>query len=102
MDLQVYAIFDDGVKAFMTPFFVPHKAIAIRSFMDLVRDTRPDNVLANHKADYSLWKIGEYNDKDGMFTQDDGPHKVMLAVEVEQIRTEPVEVTPVEKENGVS
>lgn len=62
MILKIYSIFDEKINAFMTPFFAPADGAAVRSFKDLCMDD--SSTVSKNLEDFSLYRIGEYNDSD--------------------------------------
>lgn len=65
MKLQVFAVRDRAIGAFMQPWFAPSVGAAIRAFTDSVNDaTSPWN---KHPDDYDLWHLGEWDDQNGRF-----------------------------------
>lgn len=64
-NLIVVSIRDSKVDSFQRPFFVPHIGYALRSFEDEVKRNASDNAMYNHPEDYELFKIGEYNEREG-------------------------------------
>ena len=48
----VYSIYDKVAGVFNTPFFQLNDGVAIRSFMDLVRDEK--STVSRHPEDYEL------------------------------------------------
>lgn len=81
---KLYAVYDDAVKEFGTPLTVNHEAIAIRIFQDIINNTAndPNNMMAAHPTDFSLWYLGDYNSEDGVLVQDGIPHKVVLGIQL--------------------
>lgn len=67
MKLQVYSIFDNAFCAYMQPSYYPTKLVAIREFSDQVNKSEK---LKEHAADYSLFKLGEFDDESGQFVND--------------------------------
>lgn len=59
----VCAVFDSAVAAYMQPFFVPSKGVAVRSFTDEV--CRSGSPMAAHPEDYFLFVLGAYDDIQG-------------------------------------
>lgn len=59
----VYSIYDKVAGFFNTPFFQLNDGVAIRSFMDLVRDEKSS--VSRHPEDYELWLIGKFLDDSG-------------------------------------
>lgn len=83
MELKMYAVRDDAIKTFMQPFFTNHEAIAVRSFTDTINNEAPDNSFHHHKEDFSLWFLGIYDDQTGTFTQESGPEKILMGINVQ-------------------
>lgn len=67
MKFHVLAIFDSAAAVYGLPNFVPNVGSAIRSFGDEVAREAADNVLNRHPAHFSLFKMGMYDDKTGLF-----------------------------------
>lgn len=63
MRLNVYTIFDTAAGAYMRPFFLQSDGQATRSFKDLALDA--EHAVGQHPEDYSLWRIGIYDDNKG-------------------------------------
>lgn len=81
MRLNVYAVYDKAVNAYLQPFYARTAGEAIRSFTELAND-RNTNV-GRHPLDYVLMYMGEYDDNTGQFVQDDkGPMRLLAANEV--------------------
>lgn len=60
-----FAVKDEKSGAFLSPFFIRHVADAIRSLKRLVDDKTSG--LGQFTEDYSLWRIGEFNESTGEF-----------------------------------
>lgn len=65
MKLNAYAIYDMAAVAYMRPFFLQTDAQAERMFTDLAIDA--DHPVGQHPGDYSLIRIGSFNDSNGQF-----------------------------------
>lgn len=66
MKLVVCSVFDVKASAFSNPFFVPNENIARRSFGDAVLN--PETGIAKHVSDYKLYKIADWDDNSGEFS----------------------------------
>ena len=66
MILELYAVHDAAVGAYITPMFFRSRGEAIRSFQDAVLD--PKSQFGSHAADYSFWHVGMWDDSDGVVT----------------------------------
>ena len=62
----VYSIYDSKAEAYLRPFFVPTKGLALRSVGDEVNN--PSSNLHKYAQDYTLFEIGEYDDSTGIIT----------------------------------
>ena len=65
MQLVMYSVFDKAVGAYMRPFFLQSDGQAVRFFMDEIN--APDSAVGRHPEDYSLFRLGVFNDADGGF-----------------------------------
>lgn len=72
MKLEICAIWDDKAKAYMQPFYMQNKALAVRTFANAVNKT--DSQLNVNPEDYTLFHVGSFEDSNGTF--------VILAPEV--------------------
>lgn len=64
MILSVYSVFDAKLAAYNVPFFARTDADANRSFGDLCID--PRSRVAQHREDYSLYRLGTFDDETGL------------------------------------
>lgn len=80
MILQVIAVFDRAVAAFMQPMFIPHKGAAVRSFTDWVNDSNSE--FSKHPEDYELYLLAEYDDQKGRFNMPEVPDRLCRAQDV--------------------
>lgn len=75
MILEVYAVFDKQVGAYMQPFFMRTLGEAGRAFSEAVND--PSTGFFKHPGDYALCVVGVFDDATGKLTSVDGPPKVV-------------------------
>ena len=64
LNLKCYTVFDAAASAFITPFFLPTDAMAIRVFKDSAND--PTHMFCRHAQDYELYRIGDFNPNNGV------------------------------------
>ena len=96
MRLNVYTIFDTASGAYMRPFYMQADNAAIRSFKDLA--VAADHEIGKHPEDYSLWRIGTFDDNKGMLVPED---RECLATALELVATaQRVDQDNMEKFNG--
>lgn len=65
MKHNMFTIYDEKAKAFLPPFFLPEKGMALRAFGDCVNS--PQHAFSKHPADYTLFCVGSFDDKAGAF-----------------------------------
>lgn len=81
MRLEMYAVRDKQVGAYMVPFFCRTRGEAIRSFTDAVGDKNTQ--FCKYPADYHLFYLGEFDDAGGVLEAvAGGPQPVIGALEV--------------------
>lgn len=68
MKLNVYSVYDAKAKAFITPFFLPNDAMAVRAFTGCARD--PSHQFCVHAEDFQLYKLGTFSDELGTLEAD--------------------------------
>lgn len=65
MKLQIFAVKDNAVDTFSTPWFAPTIGLAIRSFGD---ETQNDNSpMHKHPGDFFLFHLGEFDQQSASF-----------------------------------
>ena len=70
MKLNVYSIYDQTAKAYITPFFMHNDAMAVRAFSDNINKGE-DSQLSLHPDQFTLYRIGEYDDVTGILISHD-------------------------------
>ncbi len=63
MKVQLYAIFDMCSGAYEKPFFSTADDLVRREFLNAA--TAADTPIAQHPKDYSLWRLGNFDDNTG-------------------------------------
>lgn len=61
---RLFTIFDDKAEAYLPPFVLPGKGMAMRIFGDCVNSK--DHQFGVHPEDYTLFDIGSFDDKTGI------------------------------------
>ena len=69
MKLNIYSIFDTASGLYSRPFFTQSDAEAIRSFSDIATDA--EHPIGRHPADYTLFRVGLWDDNNGKFIDED-------------------------------
>jgi len=67
--LFVVAMRDVAAEAYGTPFTVPHRALAVRSFIDEVNRADPKNPMFTHAEDFELHLLAHWETETGLFQQ---------------------------------
>lgn len=78
MKLFVFSVFDAAVGSHAQPFFARSQLEATRMFVDAVQD-RGTN-LNKHPGDFTLWRLGEFDDQLGRFFESKEPVITAAAV----------------------
>lgn len=68
MKLNAYCIFDTAAGIYQRPFFVGADGEATRVFVDLVGEV--DHPIGRHPKDYSVFRMGSFNDVSGELVGD--------------------------------
>ena len=63
MKLKAYTIYDVASGVYMRPFFSQADGQATRGFKDIATDA--DHEVGKHPEDYTLYRIGTFNDGTG-------------------------------------
>lgn len=80
-ELQVFAIFDAAINAYVRPMYFQSKGQAIRAFLDEVNRQAPDNTMNAHPEDYSLYYLGSWNAETGQHENEKTPQRLALATD---------------------
>ena len=78
MEEQIFAVYDNGVKTWMTPFFAPTIEVAIREFRRLVNN--PETTFHAFPEDYTLFHIGTWHPKTAKIDSEETPHSLGVAI----------------------
>ncbi len=63
---HIYSVYDVKAVLYMRPFVAQADGEAARLFSDLTTDV--DHPMGKHPEDYSLYRLGSFNDQDGAIT----------------------------------
>jgi len=69
MKLNCYSIFDQASGLYSRPFYTQSDGEAIRSFTDIACDS--EHPIGKHPADYTLFRLGIFDDRNGTLTNED-------------------------------
>lgn len=96
--LNAYSIYDAAAGAFTRPFFMQTDQQAQRAFLDLVNTE--GEMVNKHPEDYTLFKIGNFNELSGEFGD---VHNLKLLTGLEAVipkSKQPGQLDFVEETNG--
>lgn len=81
MELNIYAIYDSAAAAFVQPFMMHNDGLAIRAFQDNV-NAKEENNISKHPEQFTLFKLGQFDDKSAKYTLEDSPKSLAIGVEL--------------------
>lgn len=73
---QYYAVYDRKAEMYSPPFLEVKDGTAIRAIQDLVINQK-DHAFAKHPSDFSLHKLGEFDDSEGVINAKAKPEKII-------------------------
>lgn len=79
MIYDVFAIHDEKAEAFLPPFILPNQNMAKRVFADCVNSD--DHQFGKNPEDYTLFRLGQFDDHAGQFLLDRTKHSLGNGVE---------------------
>lgn len=65
MIINVYSFFDVKSQAYTRPFYMAHDGLAHRAFSEVIADK--ETAPGKYPCDFSLYKVGEFDDVRGGF-----------------------------------
>jgi len=74
MITEIFTIYDDATKIFMSPFFSHTANSAIRSIVTQLKD--PNSMLAQNPGDFTLYSLGTYDDHSGLVVPSTPPFRI--------------------------
>ena len=77
--MKCFSIYDCKADVYNVPFFSVSSGVASRMFFDLVSDSR--STIHAHPSDFTLYEIGDFDEKPGLVISYDKPHLVCSASE---------------------
>ncbi len=80
MLMHVYSIYNTASGSYMRPFTAHADGEASRLFSDLVADEK--HPVGMHPEDYSLYRLGSFNDQNGALTIEGAPECLCTAMEL--------------------
>ncbi|AXH76250.1 MAG: nonstructural protein [Microviridae sp.] len=71
-----YAVYDKQAEIYSPPFLEVKDGTAIRAVQDIVINNK-DHVFAKHPSDFSLHRLGEFDETKGVITGKTKPEKII-------------------------
>lgn len=78
--MNIYSIYDSKAEAYLQPFFAKNHAVAMRMLENATRD--PSSDFHNHSEDYTLFCVGEWDERDGNLFNHDANISLANAIEL--------------------
>lgn len=72
--LGIYAVHDYAAEVYHNPFCAPNDAVARRGFEVVVNN--PEHPFGQHPDDYSLFRVGTFDQHTGMCWSENGPENL--------------------------
>lgn len=94
----MYAVLDKAANLYMAPFFVIAEGLAVRDFVDEANN--PSSLLAKHAKDFSLYRLGSFDDATGSFFLHAEPQYVLSAVNAQMMREDSQPQLPLQELNS--
>jgi len=76
MSKVYYAVFDRKAEMYSQPFLEIKDGTAIRAVQDIVINNK-DHAFAKHPSDFSLHRLGEFDEATGVITGKNKPEKII-------------------------
>lgn len=78
--LRAFSVYDQKAGAYLQPFFMKTKQMALRAIGDLVNDF--SHSFSQHKEDYTLYEVGVFDETTGIIAAPDAPQVMCNLVEL--------------------
>lgn len=77
--MKIFSVYDSKAEYFMQPMFIQSTGQAIRMFQDTTMEK--DHLFSRHPADFTLFEIGEFDEKKGLIKMKDSKINLGTALE---------------------
>ncbi len=92
MILKLFSVYDEKAKAYLPPFALPEKGMAVRTFGDCVNDK--NHAFGQHPEDYTLFEVGSYDDTKGKITENKQTIGNGLEFKTPELQEKPEHIDP--------
>jgi hypothetical protein len=82
---NIYSVMDTELGAFLNPIVFTTDAEAIRWFTTTVNGDKEQTNIARYPQQFMLFKIGEMDDKTGMFDKDYVPKELIIGTACKEV-----------------
>jgi len=96
---MVFTIFDDKAEVYLMPFYMKTIGEALRAFADSAND--PNHSFCKHPTDFTLFRIGHYDDSAASFVLHPTPQAIGKAIEYKTTRLADVQTHLVDMKGSV-
>jgi len=76
MQKVYYAVYDRKAEMYSQPFLEIKDGTAIRAVQDIVINNK-DHAFAKHPSDFSLHRLGSFDETTGIITGQEKPNKII-------------------------
>lgn len=81
--MNIYTIYDSKAEAYLTPFFTDTDATAVRIFTSATTDEQ--HHFHKYAEDYTLFAIGEWDEKAGEIIPEMAPRSIVNAITIKTV-----------------
>lgn len=60
MVIKIFSVYDSKAEAYLPPFFMPSRGVALRAFAEASNSA--DHKFSRYAADFTLFELGEFCD----------------------------------------
>jgi len=90
MKHKIYSVYDQKAEAYLPPFFLPAKGVAIRTFSEACND--PEHQFGKYPADYTLMELGTFDDSTALIDPYSPAITIGTGVEFQETKPNPLKV----------
>lgn len=85
MIIRLFSVYDQGVHAYLRPFWSDHKTNAIRTCEQAVNETQnKENMVAQHPEQFILYELAVFNPQNGKLEPHSDPISVIPLIELKK------------------
>lgn len=79
-----FTVYDQKAAAYLPPFILPRAEQALRTFSDCCQSN--DHQFGNHPEDYTLFRLGTFNDETGEIVSELAPIVIANGLELAALK----------------